>query len=398
MPPRILPVIALAQLGGTSLWFAANAVVPDLERDWQLDSGTAAAAVTTAVQAGFIIGTLVYSLLLIADRFSPRKVYLVSSLMAAAANAAVLLMPAALASMTGTRFAVGFLLAGIYPVGMKIAASWYREGLGGALGVLIGALVLGAAVPQGLRAAGADWPWEQVILTVSGFAAAGGLLLAWQVPDGPHRVRGTALDPRSLVVIVRDPTVRASVFGYFGHMWELYVVLMLIPALFALRLGGPSATVAWLSFAAIGVGAIGCAGGGWLAGRFGSARVASVQLLASGLCCLLAPWMFVAPWWLFVAWMMVWGTTVSGDSPQFSALTANNCPPEIVGSVLTFVNCIGFTISIVAIQWATWAAGRGPLETVLPWLAVGPAIGLLFMRRLVGTAPRSDRPSARTGR
>ncbi len=179
-------MIALAQLGGTSLWFAANAVVPDLERDWQLDSGTAAAAVTTAVQAGFIIGTLVYSLLLIADRFSPRKVYLVSSLMAAAANAAVLLMPAALASMTGTRFAVGFLLAGIYLVGMKIAASWYREGLGGALGVLIGALVLGAAAPQGLRAAGADWPWEQVILTVSGFAAAGGLLLAWQVPDGPH--------------------------------------------------------------------------------------------------------------------------------------------------------------------------------------------------------------------
>ncbi len=383
VPRHILPTIALAQLGGTSLWFAANAIDADLQRDWSLTSSVAG-AVTSAVQGGFLAGTLLYSLLMIADRFSPRKVYLVSSLLAAAVNAAVLLLPAALWSMTGTRFAVGFFLAGIYPVGMKIASGWYREGLGGALGFLVGALILGTALPHALRGWATAWPWHGVILVLSSLAGAGGVLMWLLVPDGPYLARAGPVTVRALTVIWRDRRVRASVFGYFGHMWELYGVLMMVPLIFARYLqSGSSSLVSWLSFAAIGAGAIGCAAGGLLAARAGSAKVAAVQLLVSGLCCLLSPWLLSAPLWLFIAWMMVWGTTVSGDSPQFSALTARNCPPEVVGSVLTLVNCIGFGISIVSIQLVALAIRYYPFEWVLPWLAIGPVIGLWFMRGLV---------------
>jgi len=382
VPRHILPTIALAQLGGTSLWFAANAIDADLQRDWSLTASTSG-AVTSAVHAGFIVGTLFYSLLMIADRFSPRRVYLVSSVLAALSNAAVLLMPAALASMVGTRMGIGFFLAGIYPVGMKIASGWYREGLGGALGFLVGALVLGTALPHALRALGTDWPWPAVILVLSSLAVAGGMLMWFLVPDGPYLVKGGRVSARALTVIWNDRKVRASVFGYFGHMWELYGVLMLIPIIFAHYLQtGSSALVSWLSFAAIGAGAIGCAAGGLLAGRWGSGIVAWLQLLVSGLCCLLAPWMLAAPGWLFVGWMMVWGLSVSGDSPQFSALTARNSPPQVVGGVLTLVNCLGFGISIVSIQVVSLALRHFPLPSVLPWLAIGPAIGLVSMRRL----------------
>ncbi len=382
VPAHILPTIALAQLGGTSLWFAANAIDADLRRDWSLGASTAG-AVTSAVHAGFIAGTLFYSLLMIADRFSPRKVYLVSSVLAAASNAAVLLLPAALLSMTGTRVGIGFFLAGIYPVGMKIASGYYQRGLGGALGFLVGALVLGTALPHALRGLGTAWPWQEVILVLSALAVGGGLLMWFLVPDGPYLAKGGRVSARALTVIWHDRKVRASVFGYFGHMWELYGVLMLTPIIFAHYLQTPSSPlVSWLSFAAIGGGAVGCAAGGLLTGRWGSGIVASVQLLVSGICCLLAPWMLSAPWWLFVSWMMVWGVSVSGDSPQFSALTARNSPAEVVGGVLTLVNCIGFGISIVSIQVVSWALLHHPLEAVLPWLAVGPAIGLMFMWRL----------------
>ena len=382
VPRHILPTIALAQLGGTSLWFAANAIDADLQRDWSLQASVAG-AVTSAVQAGFICGTLVYALLMIADRFSPRKVYLASSLLAAAANGAVLVLPAALLSMTATRFGIGFFLAGIYPVGMKIASGWYRQGLGGALGFLIGALILGTALPHAMRAWGTTLPWEGVILILSVLAVGGGLLMWFLVPDGPYLRRSGRIDPAALAVIWRDPRVRASVLGYFGHMWELYGMLMVVPLVFAFYLQEQATPlVSWLSFAVIAAGALGCAVGGMLAGRYGSGPVATVQLATSALCCLLSPWLIAAPWWLFVTWMLVWGTTVSGDSPQFSALTARNSPPQVVGSVLTLVNCIGFGISIVSIQLVAAALRHYPFEWVLPWLAIGPVIGVWSMRRL----------------
>ncbi len=383
VPRHILPTIALAQLGGTSLWFAANAIDADLQRDWSL-AASVAGAVTSAVQAGFITGTLVYALLMIADRFSPRKVYLTSSLLAAAANAAVLVLPAAMLSMTATRFGIGFFLAGIYPVGMKIASGWYRQGLGGALGFLVGALILGTALPHAMRAWGTTLPWEGVILVLSALAVGGGLLMWFLVPDGPYLGRSGRINPSALAVVWRDPKVRASVFGYFGHMWELSGMLMVVPLVIAHYLQEQATPlVSWLSFAVIAAGALGCAVGGMLAGRFGSGPVAAVQLATSATCCLLAPWLLSSPWLLFITWMLVWGTTVSGDSPQFSALTARNAPVQVVGSVLTLVNCIGFGISIVSIQLVAAALRHYPFEWVLPWLAIGPLVGLCFLSPVI---------------
>jgi DHA1 family inner membrane transport protein len=391
VPRRLLPVIVLSQFAGTSLWFAVNAVMPDLQQAWALPA-TAVATVTSAVQLGFVLGTLVFALLMLADRFPPTRVFLACSVLAALCNAAIAGLDGQFGALVVLRFAVGFLLAGIYPVGMKIAASWYREGLGAALGVLIGALVLGTALPHGLRALAGDGalgafalgglaPWQTVVLAVSLLATLGGAATALFVPDQPPAGSATRITPRALAAIWSDGKLRASVFGYFGHMWELYTFYVLLPAIVATRLGGTA--VSALAFWAIAAGAIGCAGGGLLARRWGSGRVAQSQLGASGLCCLASPFMLQAPLPVFVAWLVVWGITVAGDSPQFSALTARNAPPAVVGSVLTFTNCLGFAISVVSIELFVRAAQVWPLAALLPCLAIGPALGLLMLRPLL---------------
>ena len=391
VPRRILPVIVLSQFAGTSLWFAVNAVMPDLQQAWGLPA-SALGTLTSAVQLGFVAGTLVFALLMLADRFAPPKVFLACCVAAAACNAAMLLADGSLATLLALRFGVGFLLAGIYPVGMKIAASWYRQGLGAVMGVLIGALVLGTALPHGLRALAGDggtpWlaagglpPWQAVVLAVSLLAVLGGIATAWLVPAHRAATHGAPVTPKALGLIWSDPRVRASVFGYFGHMWELYAMIVLVPVIMATRLAGPAVSAA--SFWAIAAGFAGCVGGGLLVRRLGSARVAQLQLATSGACCLAAPLMLAAPLPLFIAWMLLWGATVSGDSPQFSTLTAQNAPQAVVGSVLTFSNCIGFAISVVSIELFVRAAQLWPLGTVLPWLAVGPLLGLWMLRPLL---------------
>ena len=264
-PKRILPAIVLSQLAGTSLWFAINAVMPDLQRDWQLPAA-AVGALTSAVQAGFIAGTLVFALLTVADRFSPRWLFLLCALAGAACNSAGALLDGQYEALVALRFATGFFLAGIYPVGMKIAAGWYTRGLGAALGLLVGALVLGTAAPHGLRALGTDWPWQTVMWTVSAVAAAGGVLMVALVPDSPFMPRAARIRPQALAVIWTDRRVRASAFGYFGHMWELYAFWVLVPLIVSSRLA--STQVAAASFAVIGAGAVGCVLGGLVVRRF----------------------------------------------------------------------------------------------------------------------------------
>jgi MFS family permease len=381
VPRRVLPVIVFSQFAGTSLWFAANAVMPELQRDWGLPA-EAVGTLTSAVQAGFVAGTLVFALLMLADRLRPTRVFLACCAAGAAANAAaVLLGDGQWALLLASRFAVGFLLAGIYPVGMRIAASWYRDGLGAAMGVLIGALVLGTALPHGLRAIGWNgMPWQAVLLGVSALALLGGLATAWLVPGDPQRAHGRALTPRALAVIWTDRRVRASAFGYFGHMWELYTFYVLVPAIVAARFAsGVSAAAFWV----IASGFVGCVLGGLLVRRFGSGRVAAVQLAASGACALAAPFMFAASLPVFAGWLLLWGATVAGDSPQFSTLTARNAPAELVGSVLTFTNCIGFAITVASIELFVRAAQSVALPNLLPWLALGPALGLWMLRPML---------------
>ncbi len=379
-PAHILPVIVASQFAGTSLWFAGNAVLGDLQREWGL-AVAALGYVTSAVQLGFICGTLVFAFLAIADRYSPRLVFLLCALAGAIANLGVLAADGGLTPLLICRFATGFFLAGIYPVGMKIAAGWYRTGLGHALGFLVGALVLGTAFPHLLKGLGQSWPWPSVLIGVSLIASAGGVLMYWLVPDGPHLVKGAPFNPRALAVVFESKNFRASAFGYFGHMWELYAFWAFVPVVLIAR--APEFNVSLWSFIIIAVGALGCVVGGRVSLRAGSARVAQVQLAASGACCLLSPLVLLAPPAVVLAFLIFWGIAVVGDSPQFSALNAANAPPQSVGSALTIANCIGFAITIGSIQLLNAAAGTLPVEYLFLLLAPGPVLGLLALRPLL---------------
>ena len=386
-PRRVLPAIVLAQLAGTSSWFAVNAVMPDLQRSFGWPPASVA-SLTSAVQLGFIVGALVFALLSIADRFSARRVFLVCAIACALCTLMSMRVAASFASLWTWRALTGFCLAGLYPVGMKLAAMWFPRGLGAALGLLVGALVLGSASPHALRALSAGAPWTVVFQGVAIASAAAGLLVFVLVPEPPNApVHAGGLQLRALWAAATDRRVRASVFGYFGHMWELYTMWVLVPAILALRVSG--AALSWAAFAVLGAGAFGCVAGGALARRWGSARVAGAQLAVSGLCCIAAPLLLDAPAPLFALWLLAWGITVSGDSPQFSALTAGNAPPSLIGSVLTLSNSVGFAISIISIQLFVTLAEHWPLANLLPWLGLGPALGLIALRPLLNDGTRA---------
>jgi MFS family permease len=380
-PRHVLPIIVLAQFAGTSLWFAINAVMPDL----QIQMGWPASDVgrlTSALQLGFIAGTLVFAVLAIADRFSSRRVFLICSLAGSMCTLGALTQVDDFLALLMWRATTGFFLAGIYPVGMKIASQWFPKGLGVALGWLVGALVLGSASAHGIRALSSQLPWSTVMLSVAGLAAAGGLMLYALIPEPPQKTtQAKQLQWQALASLWTDWRVRSSVLGYFGHMWELYTLWVLAPLILATRFEGTQLSIA--AFSVIGVGALGCILGGLGAKRWGSAKVATLQLGISGLCCLLAPWLMSAPLEWMMAWLLIWGVTVAGDSPQFSTLTASNAPPHAVGSVLTLTNCIGFGISIVSIELFTNLAKWHDLATLLPWLGLGPLLGIWAMRPLL---------------
>ena len=379
-PSWILPVIIFSQFAGTSLWFASNAILEDLQRQWGLGAASLS-HMTSAVQFGFIVGTLLFAFFTIADRYSPRKVYFACSLIGALANLGLYLLADGLASLLLFRFLTGFFLAGVYPVGMKIAAGWYQRGLGLALGWLVGALVLGTAFPHLIKSMNRSLPWEIVIISVSVISAAGGCLMRLLVPDGPYLVKGTRFNSKAFAAIFRSRDLRSASFGYFGHMWELYTVWAFIPVLLAHydRVTLQALNVSGWSFVAIGAGGLGCVAGGYASKKFGSSAVAFFQLLSSGLCCLLTPLMFHAPPAVFLGFLIFWGIVVVGDSPQFSALTAKTAPPELVGSALTIVTCIGFSITIISIQFTNFWVGWLNIQIIFLFLVSGPIAGLIFL-------------------
>ncbi len=378
---RILPVIVIAQFFCTSVWFAGNAVLPDLVSHLNI-SKQALGNITSAVQFGFITGTLFYAVLLIADRFAPSKVFFCSALCAAIANLCIAFIGSGIINLLLMRFLTGFFLAGIYPVGMKIAADYFEKGLGKALGFLVGALVIGTALPHLIKNFTSVLPWKTVLYLTSGLSITGGTLMLLFVPRGPFQNIILSLKYRDVFSIFKNKAFRSAAFGYFGHMWELYAFWAFVPVLLIVYNNmhqNVNLNIPLLSFYVIAAGGLACVVSGYLSQMFGAKKTAFVSLFLSGCCCLLSPLAFYLPVTPFLLFLIFWGLVVIADSPLFSSLVAQNAMLQIKGTAITMVTCIGFSITIASIELLNYLSMHFNNRYMFMFLAIGPIAGLLCM-------------------
>ena len=377
---NILPIIVIAQFLCTSLWFAGNAIIIDIISDLNLEA-TFLANVTSAVQFGFIIGTLFYAVFAIADRISPSKVFFISAVLAGVFNLGIVLNHIDATEILIFRFLTGFFLAGIYPVGMKIASDYYDTKLGKSLGYLVGALVIGTAFPHLLKTFTIGLPWKYVIYSTSTLSLVGGLAILIFVPDGPFRKVGQKLKFNAFLSGFKNKAFGSAAFGYFGHMWELYAFWAFVPIIISTYNNyypNTNLNVSLFSFLIIGFGGIACVVSGLLSQRFGAKKIASLWLLLSGLCCLITPLFLTSPSpALLLLFLFFWGFVVIADSPLLSTLVAQNAPAATKGTSLTIVNCIGFSVTIISIQCITYLSDHLIYPYML--LAVGPLIGFISL-------------------
>lgn len=377
----ILAGVVLAQLMGSSPWFSGSAAMPSLINEWGL-APTDAGLVLSAVQLGFILGTLVFALTNLSDIFPASKVFLICAFLGGAMNLLFAYTASDLSLALVYRFITGVAMAGVYPVGMKVVVSWSPKGVGNALGWLVGALVLGSASPYLIRAVGHELPWQTAMAFGALPTFAAGLLVAW-IGDGPHLKPAPAVNFSMIFRVFSIGGYRRAALGYFGHMWELYAFyaltpLMVVAALKALNLETGFQVSLW-AFLIMGAGAAGCVGGGLLSRFTGSSPVAAVSLAISGVLCVLAPFLLGFSPVLFLGALVVWGFFVVSDSPQFSALSAEACPPEYVGTALTIQNSIGFALTIFSIEWVIRLWDTWGVEVT--WLlAPGPLLGLILLQ------------------
>jgi MFS family permease len=384
-----LAALAGAQVLALSLWFSATAVVPSLRAAGEIDA-LSASLFTSAVQAGFVVGTLISAIFGLADRIDPRRFFAVSAVFACAVNALILAVPPESMAVPLLRFLTGMAMAGIYPVGMKLAATWAKGDLGLLVGLLVGALTLGSASPHLFNAlGGVDW---RATIAATSVASIGAALLINLVGLGPNAPKPRAFHFGAVLEAFRTPALRLANLGYLGHMWELYAmwawIATYLTASFTLSMGGDAATT-WArlgAFATVGSGAVGCLVGGLAADRWGRTTVTMTALAVSGTCSLLIGMVFGASPALVMLVCIVWGVSVIADSAQFSASVTELSVPEHLGTMLTIQTSTGFLLSMLTIHLVPIVQAHVGWQLAFAVLAPGPVVGIWAMGKLRASA------------
>ena len=378
-----LTILSLAELGALSLWFSAAAVLPALTREWELgDAGRA--GLTLAVQLGFILGTLVSALGNLPDIWSSRRLMAASTAAGALANAALALWVDTLTPALMLRVVTGAAMAGAYPPAMKIVATWFREGRGLAIGVIVGALTIGSAAPHLIRGV-TTVHWRVTLLLASALALLAAALVVGLVREGPNRFPSARFDARMALAVFRERAARLACFGYFGHMWELYAMWAWIGVFLAESFAQAGATTlnpAAATFAVIAIGALGCYAAGAGADRWGRTTLTIAAMAVSGACAAVIGLTFGGPPALTLAIALVWGISVVADSAQFSTAVTELSPPAYVGTALTTQTCVGFSITLLSIWLIPLAVREVGWRWAFATLAIGPVLGVLAMSRL----------------